>query len=135
LVLAASIPLPGESAAGKTAAALAPAAAESVGMSAERLRRMREVVRGLVDRNELAGVVLLVARDGRLVELSALGYQDRERKVPMKVDSLFRIASQTKAITTVAVLLLYEEGRLVLTDPVSNYLPEWKAPKVLIPGK
>ena len=69
---------------------------------------MRRAMQGYVDRAELAGAVMLVARDGRLAELSAVGQQDRERRVPMRTDALFRIASQTKTITSVAVLLLYQ---------------------------
>lgn len=116
-------------------AVLAPAPPEAVGLSAERLARLRRAIQGFVDRGELVGAVLLVAREGRLAELSAVGQQDREGKVPMRTDTLFRIASQTKAITSVAVLMLYEEGHFLLTDPVSKFLPELKAPKVLTPGK
>jgi CubicO group peptidase (beta-lactamase class C family) len=118
-----------------TPAVLASAPPASLGLSAERLARMRRAIQGYVDRAELAGAVMLVARDGRLAELSAVGQQDRERRVPMRTDALFRIASQTKAITSVAVLLLYEEGRFLLTDPISRFLPEFKGPKVLVPGK
>lgn len=114
---------------------LAPASPASLGLSPERLARMRRAIQGYVDRAELAGAVMLVARDGRLAELSAVGQQDREHRVPMRTDALFRIASQTKAITSVAVLLLYEEGHFLLTDPISQFLPEFKAPRVLVPGK
>jgi CubicO group peptidase (beta-lactamase class C family) len=133
LLLQAQTPAP---AARPTAlAVLASAPPASLGLSAERLARMRRAIQGYVDRAELAGAVMLVARDGRLAELSAVGQQDRERRVPMRTDALFRIASQTKAITSVAVLLLYEEGRFLLTDPISRFLPEFKGPKVLVPGK
>jgi CubicO group peptidase (beta-lactamase class C family) len=118
-----------------TSSVLAPAAPESVGLSAERLARLRRAIQDCVDRGEIAGAVMLVARDGRRAELSAIGQHDRERKVPLRTDALFRIASQTKAITSVAALVLYEEGRFLLTDPVSRFLPEFKGPKVLVPGK
>ncbi len=116
-------------------AALAPGSPEALGFSAERLARMRDVLGGFVEREELSGVVLLVARDGRLADLSTLGQQDRERRLPMQPDTIFRIASQTKLVTSVAVMMLYEEGRLLLTDPVSRFLPELKAPKVLVTTK
>jgi CubicO group peptidase (beta-lactamase class C family) len=114
---------------------LAAAPPETVGLSPQRLARMREAMRGFVDQGELAGAVLLVARDGRVAELAVVGQQDREHHLPMRTDTLFRIASQTKAITSVAVLLLYEEGRFLLTDPVSRFLPELKAPRVLVPER
>ena len=112
-------------------APLTPAAPEMLGFSAERLARMRDVIGDFVERNELSGAVLLIARDGRLAELSALGQADRERGVAMRPDTLFRIASQTKLVTSIAIMMLYEEGRLLLTDPVSRFLPELKSPKVL----
>ena len=132
LLLHAQTPAPARQ---TTPAILASAPPASVGLSAERLARMRRAMQGYVDRAELAGAVMLVARDGRLAELSAVGQQDRERQVPMRTDTLFRIASQTKAITSVAVLLLYQEGRFLLTDQISGFLPEFKGPKVLVPGK
>lgn len=133
LLLHAETPAP----AARTAApaVLSPASPESVGLSRERLARMKRAMQDSVDRGELSGAVMLVARDGKLAELSAVGQQDRERGLPMRTDSLFRIASQTKAITSVAVLQLYEEGRFLLTDPVSRFLPEFKAPKVMVAGK
>jgi CubicO group peptidase (beta-lactamase class C family) len=103
---------------------------ESVGMSSERLARMRRVMQGYVDRGELAGLVLLVARYGRIVELSARGMQNLERKEPMAQGTIVRMASMTKPITSAAVLMLLEEGRLLLTDPLSKYLPAFRQPKV-----
>lgn len=114
---------------------LSPTAPEAVGLSTERLGRMRRALQDCVDRGEIAGAVMLVARDGRVAGLSAVGQMDRERHLAMRTDALFRIASQTKAITSVAALLLYEEGRFLLTDPVSRFLPEFKGPKVLVPSK
>ena len=72
-----------------------------------------------------------MARDGKIVYYKALGYDDIDSKTPLKRDAIFRIASQTKAITSVAVMMLYEEGKFLLTDPVSRYIPEFKNQQVL----
>ena len=104
-----------------------PAAA---GMSAERLDHMRDHFRAEVDRNSAAGYVLMVARAGKLVYSAAIGMRDRARRQPMTLDTRFRIASMTKPITAVAVLMLYEEGRFHLDDPVLRFLPEFANPRV-----
>ncbi|HUR11963.1 MAG TPA: serine hydrolase domain-containing protein, partial [Flavitalea sp.] len=104
---------------------------ESVGMSSDRLKRIDHVLQEYVDNGTLNGMVALVLRNGRIAYYRAFGYDDLQTKSPMKKDAIFRIASQTKAITSVAVMLLYEEGKLLLDDPISNYLPEFKNPKVL----
>ena len=78
-----------------------------------------------------SGATVLVARDGKIVYYKGLGYDDIDKKTPMKKDAICRIASQTKAITSVAVMMLYEEGKILLNDPVSKYIPEFKNPKVL----
>ncbi len=105
---------------------------ESVGMSAERLERIGAVVQRSIDEKRLAGAVTLVSRRGHVVWYKAQGMADREAAKPMRTDNLFRICSMTKPITTVAVMMLYEEGRFLLNDPVSKYLPEFKNPKVLV---
>jgi CubicO group peptidase (beta-lactamase class C family) len=97
----------------------------AVGMSVERLDHMRDYFQGEVERNTAAGYVLMVARDGKLVYSTAVGLRDRAHKLPMTLDTRFRIASMTKPITTVAVLMLYEEGRFHLDDPVAAFLPEF----------
>lgn len=102
----------------------------AVGMSAERLARMGEHFRTEVDRNSAAGYVLMVARYGKLVYSTAVGMRDRERQQPMTLDTRFRIESMTKPVTAVAVLMLYEEGRLQLDDPVSRFLPEFADARV-----
>ncbi len=110
---------------------LAPSA---VGVSAQRLQRLHEGMKGFIDRNEAAGIVTLIMRDGRLVDIHATGFQDKESKTPMRTNTMFRIASMTKPITSVAVMMLYEEGKLFLTDPVSKFIPAFKGQQVLEQG-
>jgi CubicO group peptidase (beta-lactamase class C family) len=107
---------------------------ESVGISTERLGRMHAGMQALVDGHQVGGLVTLVARDGRLVDLQAFGYQDVDAKTPMKTDSIFRIASMSKPITSVAVMMLFEEGKLALTDPVARFIPAFREMKVLTRG-
>ena len=110
---------------------LAPSA---VGVSAERLQRLHAGMKGFVDRNEAAGIVTLIMREGKLVDLHATGFQDKESNTPMRTNTMFRIASMTKPITSVAVMMLYEEGKLFLTDPVSKFIPAFKGQQVLEQG-
>jgi CubicO group peptidase (beta-lactamase class C family) len=106
-----------------------PAAA---GMSVERLNRIPKRMQQFVDAGTAAGFVTLVARHGHIALFSAVGYQDLETKAPMKSDTLFRIMSMTKPMTAVAVMMLVEEGRLSLIDPVEKYLPEFRGQKLKI---
>ncbi|OFW21588.1 MAG: hypothetical protein A3H97_12760 [Acidobacteria bacterium RIFCSPLOWO2_02_FULL_65_29] len=92
-------------------------------MSTERLGRLHAGMQAMVDRHEAGGIVTLVAREGKVVDLHASGFQDVESGRPMATDTIFRIASMTKPITSVAVMMLYEEGKLLLTDPVSKFIP------------
>ena len=110
-----------------------PAAATpaSVGISAERLGRLHACMQGFVDRKEAGCIVTLIARDGKVVDVHAAGFQDVAAKTAMRTDTMFRIASMTKPITSVAVMMLYEEGRLLLTDPVSKFIPAFKSSRVL----
>lgn len=105
---------------------------ESVGLSSERLQRIATSVQHSIDDKRIAGAVTLVARRGQVAWLKAQGSMDREAGKPMRPDAMFRICSMTKPITSVAVMMLYEEGRFLLDDPVSKYLPEFKSPKVLV---
>jgi CubicO group peptidase (beta-lactamase class C family) len=105
---------------------------ESVGLSSERLERIATVVGRQLDEKKIAGAVTLVARRGRVVWFKAQGMADREAGKPMRPDTIFRICSMTKPITSVAAMMLYEEGRFLLEDPVSRYLPEFKNPKVFV---
>ncbi|MFQ5790111.1 MAG: serine hydrolase domain-containing protein [Acidobacteriota bacterium] len=106
---------------------------EDVGLSGERLQRLNGVLQGYVDRDEVAGVVALIARRGRVAYLESFGMADRESGRPMRPDAIFRIASMTKPITTVAVMMLFEEGELLLSEPIARYVPEFKDPNVLVP--
>jgi CubicO group peptidase (beta-lactamase class C family) len=104
-------------------------------MSSERLERIGAAVQRSIDQKRLAGAVTLVMRRDRVVWVQAQGMMDREAHKPMRPDTLFRICSMTKPITSLAVMMLYEEGRFMLDEPVSKYLPEFKNPKVLVkPG-
>ena len=108
---------------------------ETVGMSSERLERISSAVQRGIDDKRIAGAVTLVARRGHVAWFNAQGMADREAGKAMRPDSMFRICSMTKPITSTAVMMLYEEGRFLLEDPVSKYLPEFKNPKVLVkPG-
>jgi CubicO group peptidase (beta-lactamase class C family) len=107
------------------------AAPDTVGLSTERLDRITTAVQRAIDDNRIAGAVTLVARKGKVVWLKAQGSQDKEARKPMAPDAIFRICSMTKPITSAAVMMLYEEGRFLLSDPVSRYLPEFKDPKLL----
>ena len=104
--------------------------AEDAGFSSERLGRIRQFFQGEVDKGAVPGAVLVVARNGKVVYRQAVGYQNREEKIAMKEDSIFRIFSMTKPIATVAVMMLAEEGKIDLLAPASQYLPEFKDLKV-----
>ena len=110
---------------------LAASAPESVGMSSERLGRLTRVLDEYSRTRQIPGAVTLVARNGRVVYHEASGMRDLEQQAPMQRDSIFRIASQTKALTSVGVMMLVEEGRLLLTDPVSKYVPAFAKTTVL----
>jgi CubicO group peptidase (beta-lactamase class C family) len=103
---------------------------EDVGMSSERLARIRTGMQRYVDSGMVPGVVTLVARRGRVVHFEAIGYRDVEAKAPMTTDTIFRIASMTKPIASVALMTLYEEGHFLLNDPISKFLPEFANMKV-----
>ena len=105
---------------------------EDSGMSGERLKRVHEAVMRHVDAGAISGAVTLVARRGRIVHFEAHGLMDIESKKPMAKDTMFRIASMTKPITGVAVMLMVEEGKLRLNDPVSKFIPEFKEMKVAV---
>ncbi len=104
---------------------------ESVGLSAQRLERIGALMQKNIDDGRLAGTVTLVARHGKVAWFKAQGMADREAGKAMTPDALFRICSMSKPITSTAVMLLYEDGRFLLNDPVSKFLPEFKDMKVL----
>jgi CubicO group peptidase (beta-lactamase class C family) len=126
-------------AAGMAVAAVCIVAAEGLpkaepaqaGFSAERLRRIPAVLQDSVDRKEFAGINVAIARRGKLAYAGSFGFRDLEEKKPMQPDTIFRIFSMTKPITSVAVMMLYEEGKFLLDDPVSNYIPAFANLKVL----
>lgn len=104
---------------------------ESVGMAAERLARINPVMQSYVDQGELAGIVTMVARNGKVVHFEKFGDLNMDTGEDIQRDSIFRIYSMSKPITTVAAMMLYEEGKFQLTDPVEKYLPEFKNVMVL----
>lgn len=112
------------------APALIQAAPESVGMSPERLARIDQMCQDAVSLGQIPGVVALVARHGKIVYYKAFGQATSEGRL-LKTDDIFRIASQSKAITSTAVMMLWEEGHFQLDDPISKYIPEFKNPQVL----
>jgi CubicO group peptidase (beta-lactamase class C family) len=103
---------------------------EDVGMSSERLQRINQVVQQYIDAKQISGAVTMVSRKGRVAHFEAQGLMDIESKTAMKKDAIFRMASMSKPVTGVAILMLMEEGKLRLTDPVSRFIPEFKNPKV-----
>jgi len=103
---------------------------EEVGFSSERFARLTKFFQAEIDKKAIPGATLLVTREGKPVYFQALGYQDREKGIPMKPEAIFRIASMTKPVTSVAVMMLAEEGKIDLIAPVSQYLPEFKDVKV-----
>jgi CubicO group peptidase (beta-lactamase class C family) len=108
---------------------------EVVGFSSQRLQRLSDVLQGYVEDGKLAGGVALVARHGKVAYLKAFGQRDRESGSAMQNDTIFRIASQTKALVSVGCMVLQEEGRLLISDPISKYLPEFEDTTVATPKK
>lgn len=106
---------------------------ESLGLASDRLERLRAGMQRYVDEGKVAGLVTLVARSGRVVHHEAYGKADVEAGRAMTKDTIFRIASQSKALTSVAVMMLVEEGRLGLGDPVSRYIPAFEKTSVAVP--
>jgi CubicO group peptidase (beta-lactamase class C family) len=103
---------------------------EDVGFSSERLNRITKFFQADIDKGAIPGAVVLVARNGKVLYFQALGFQDREKQTAMKPGAIFRIASMTKPIASVAIMMLAEEGKIDLLAPVSQYLPEFKDVKV-----
>ncbi|MET0630737.1 MAG: serine hydrolase domain-containing protein [Xanthobacteraceae bacterium] len=113
-------------------APLAPVPAGQVGMSADKLERIRDVLKGEIDQGKLPGTVVMVARKGKLVYADAVGLQDKAAGKAMALDSVFRIYSMTKPLVSVAAMMLVEDGKLQLTDPVSKFLPAFKGQRVSV---
>lgn len=105
--------------------------AEAAGFSTERLKRLDREINDWVKKEWINGAVALIIRNGKTAYYKAAGYNDISTKAPMQSDGIFRIASQTKAITSVAMMILFEEGKFLLDDPVSKYIPAFKKQQVL----
>jgi CubicO group peptidase (beta-lactamase class C family) len=108
---------------------------EEVGMSSERLDRLSLALDTMVDEGRLAGAVTIVVRRGKIAYREGIGWRDVEAEAPMPSDGIFRIASQTKALASVGVMLLQEEGKLLITDPVGKYLPAFAETTVAEPTR
>jgi len=104
---------------------------EDAGISTERLKRIDRMVEEYIANHWIPGAVVLIVRNGKTVYHKAYGYSDTENKTGLKKDDIFRIASQSKAVTSLAVMMLWEEGKFLLDDAVSTYIPEFKNPTVL----
>ncbi len=115
-----------------TAQELTKVPAEQVGMSSERLERLSQTFQDYVDDNELPGATILVARKGKVAYFESFGKNDVENNIPMTNSSIFRIASQTKAIVSVGVMMLQEQGKLLITDPLGKYMPAFMETKVAV---
>ena len=105
---------------------------ESVGMSHDRIQNLTSVLNKYVENKKLAAVAL-IARRGKIVYFESVGQMDIEKKIPMSRNTIFRIASQTKAIVSVGIMMLQEEGKLLISDPVGDYIPEFEETKVAVP--
>jgi len=103
---------------------------EDVGLSSDRLHRIDEVIQRAIDAKQIAGAVTIVSRRNRIAHFEAQGYMDLEAKTAMRKDAIFRMASMSKPVTSVAILMLLEEGKVRLNDPVSKFIPEFKDTKV-----
>lgn len=114
-------------------AATPTATPEEVGLSPQRLERIAELMQRHVEARNLSGAVTLVARHGRVAHFEAHGLMDLEAKTPMRKDAMFRIMSMTKPVVGAAILMMIEEGRVRLNDPVSRFIPEFKEMKVAVP--
>ena len=110
---------------------LQPAKPESAGFSSERLKRIDANINDWINKGRLNGCVALIIRNGKIVYHKGFGYDDAEKTKPIRTDNIYRIASQTKAITSTAIMMLYEEGKFLLDDPISKYIPEFAKQQVL----
>jgi CubicO group peptidase (beta-lactamase class C family) len=112
--------------------AIPQAPAEQAGVSARKLERIREVLKSEIDQGKLPGTVVMIARKGKLIYSDALGFQDKSEGKAMSLDSVFRIYSMTKPLVSVAAMMLVEDGKVQLTDPVSKFLPAFKGQRVSV---
>src|SRR3954465_15800884 len=105
---------------------------EDVGMSSERLARIGETLKADTDAGRVPGAVIAIARRGKLVALDAYGWRDKAANLPMTTDTIFNIASMTKPMTAVGALMLYEQGRLLMDDPLAKYFPKFAQMRVAV---
>ena len=117
-----------------TAGSVSKAKPEDVGMSSERLLRIDQMLERRIAKGEITGAVAIVARKGKVVHLVAKGVMDLETKQPVTPATMFRVASMTKPVTSVALMMMVEEGKVRLNDPVSRYIPEFKNLKLELMG-
>src|SRR5277367_4635020 len=103
---------------------------ETVGFSSERLENLHALMQQVVDRKQIAGIVTILARHGKVVDYRTYGYRDLESKAPMTRDVIFRDFSMTKPVTGVAMMILYEQGKWLPSDPISKFIPEFAHLKV-----
>ncbi len=115
-----------------TAASLPTAKPEDVGMSSERLQRIQEMIQRRIAAGEMTGASAVVVRKGKVVYQTYQGVMDSETKKPVTADTMFRIASMTKPVTSAAIMMMIEEGKVRLNDPISRYIPEFKNIKVAV---
>jgi CubicO group peptidase (beta-lactamase class C family) len=105
---------------------------EEVGFSADRLKRLDTWMQDAIDKGQAPQIITFVARHGKIVHHKAVGFSNLEKKTPAKLDDIYRIASQSKAVTSAAVMMLYEEGKIMLDEPISRYISAFKNPRVLV---
>src|ERR1700736_2584510 len=105
---------------------------EEVGLSSERLARIGAVLKADIEAGRIPGAVIAIARHGKLVALDAYGWRDKAAGVAMTTDTIFNIASMTKPMTTVGALMLYEQGRILIDDPLAKYFPQFADARVAI---
>ena len=115
---------------GQTPAVPPVSKSEDAGFSAARLARIDTMVNGLIADSAIPGAVALIIRNGHTVLYKAYGVRNTVTRVPLRRDDIFRLASQSKAITALAVMMLWEEGRFQLDDPIARYIPEFANPTV-----
>ena len=107
------------------------AAPETQGLSSERLKQLDKNINQWIKEDQLNGATMIILRNGKIVYYKAFGFANKDQHIPMKTDHIFRIASMTKPVISVAAMMLYEEGKFLLTDPISKFIPEFKNPVVL----
>src|SRR5436189_4699293 len=111
------------------------AKAETVGMSSKRLERINAFIKDYIDTNQIAGAVTLVARKGKIVHFESQGWRYKEENQPMEKDAIFSLASMTKPIVSTALMMLWEDGKFMLDDPIAKWLPSYKSQMVLDNGQ